>query len=332
MSNSFFTFHNLIGQAKAKELLKKAVARNKIGHAYLFRGPDGVGKKRTALTLAYFINCLSPDHQGACGRCSSCRKFHGKNHPDLLHIKPDGSMIKINQIRELKHALSFPPFEAKYRVVLLEDVHTMRREAANSLLKTLEEPPEGNLLVLTADEAAELLPTIVSRCRVIPFHALPYDQVTQILKADDEISDETAQTLTAVAEGSLGLAKLLHDKGLLSFRREVVDNILRFSPDQPEIVPLIFQLAEKAAGYKEQIKDLFGLLKIWLRDLILLKVGGPESMVISRDLASSWPTARERWSLMQLFDKLLQIDQAEKELQRNCNHTLVCEVLFLNLA
>jgi DNA polymerase-3 subunit delta' len=327
-----YTFANLIGQERAKSLLRKSIAHKRVGHAYLFRGPDGVGKKRCALTLAAYINCQSPTAGDLCGRCLSCRRFHSGNHPDLQIIQPDGAMIKINQIRGLKQLLTFPPLEAESRVIILEDVHTMRREAANSLLKTLEEPPPDNLLILTADQASELLPTIISRCQVIPFSPLPYGAITQsLMEHDGSLDKETADTLAAISEGSLGQAQLLQDQELLLHRRHIIEKLLTLAPQQPETVPVVFLLADRAAALKEHLFDLLDLLRIWLRDLMMLAAGGSISQIISHDLAVFMPAARERWSLQELSDKLRLINQAEKQLLRNCNRSLVCEVLFLNL-
>ncbi|MCK4839939.1 MAG: ATP-binding protein, partial [Desulfobulbaceae bacterium] len=161
MASDYFTIDSILGQEKAKKMLRRAVANNRLGHAYLFRGPVGVGKKTLARAFGNYLNCQNPtDSQDACTICQSCRKLKSGNQPDLLVIEPEGVSIKIKQIRELKHALTFPPFEAKYRIVLITDIHTMRREAANSLLKILEEPPVGNQLLLTGDEASAILPTI----------------------------------------------------------------------------------------------------------------------------------------------------------------------------
>jgi len=210
-------------------------------------------------------------------------------------------------------------------------VHAMRREAANSLLKTLEEPPPDNLLILTADQASEVLPTIVSRCQIIPFSSLPYEQVTRTLMSENGITEETAYALAAISEGSLGQARILADRQLLDCRRQIVEKLLSLSPRQPDAAAAVFQLAEIAAGLKEQLPDLFDLLRIWLRDLMYLTAGGAESHIISRDLTTSLPAARERWSLGELSDKLQFIGQAEKRLLRNCNRALVCEVLFLSM-
>lgn len=326
------SFHSLIGQEKAKTLLRRSFAAGKMSHAYLFRGPDGVGKKRAALTFAAYVNCLAPAGQDACGNCTACVKFKSGNHPDLTVIEPDGAAIKIGQVRDLKHRLTFPPFEARHRVVVLTDTHTMRREAANSLLKTLEEPPPDTILILTADQAVSVLPTIVSRCQVIPFFALPYERVAQVLAETEEgIDAESAATLAAVAEGSLGRAALLLRKKLLPFRREIVESLLRLPAKHPDTVETVFALAETAAQFKEHLPKLLDLLRIWVRDLMLQAAGAPEAQMNSRDLLDTFPTAAKRWTTEQLAEKLKRIETAERRLLRNCNRALVCEVLFFSL-
>ena len=141
MNTNYFTIDSVLGQEKAKKMLRRAVRGNRLSHAYLFRGPAGVGKKTLARAFGNYLNCQNPTNgQDACASCQSCHKLKSGNHPDLLVVEPEGVSIKIKQIRELKHALTFPPFEANYRIVLITDVHAMRREAANSLLKILEEP------------------------------------------------------------------------------------------------------------------------------------------------------------------------------------------------
>ncbi|MFH1019251.1 MAG: DNA polymerase III subunit delta', partial [Pseudomonadota bacterium] len=218
--NSPLSFAGIIGQDKAKKLLHRAVAQERLSHALLFKGPMGVGKKTCARTFAATLNCHSPAGHEPCGQCSSCRKFNAGSHPDFIVIEPDGAAIKINQVRELKKTLAVPPFEAKIRVVLLCEIHTMRREAANSLLKTLEEPPSQTMLILTADEAGGILPTILSRCQTVPFFPLPQTEVAKILALEAGIAPESGAALAAMAEGSLGRARLLLAKDLLGLRRE----------------------------------------------------------------------------------------------------------------
>lgn len=324
-------FACLLGHEKPKSLLREAAANNKMGHAYLFRGPDGVGKKRTALTLAASINCKNPQEHDACGRCVSCRKHFAGSHPDLLLVAPDGAAIKIGQIRELKHQLAFPPLEAAVRVVILEDIHTMRREAANSLLKTLEEPAPGNLLILTADLAGDVLPTILSRCQLIPFGPLAHEDMARVLMQEDGITEPLALTLAAVAEGSLGRARLLWQENLLGLRQELIEGLLLGGHDRAETITRVFRLSEKGAALKENIGELFALLRLWYRDLVLVAAGGPEGAIANKDLAFSLSAAAQRWSLAQVHAKLRRLDLAERQLLRNCSRTLVLETLFFDL-
>jgi DNA polymerase-3 subunit delta' len=324
-------FTSLIGHEKAKTLLREAVAHNKIAHAYLFRGPDGVGKKRAALALAAYLNCKKPEELDACGHCSSCRKYLSGNHPDLFIIQPEGKAIKIGQVRELKHQLTFPPLEAKVRVVILEDINTMRREAANSLLKTLEEPAPGNLLILTADQRGDILSTILSRCQLIPFGPLDPEDMVPVLQQENDMDDATALTLASVSEGSFGRARFLQQEDLLALRQEIIEELLLDQLNQEESVGRVFRLSEKAAGLKENINELLDLIRLWYRDILLLASGGPETSISNKDLLQSVEKASRSLNISQLHHKLQSLEKAEKQLHRNCSRALVLETLFFDL-
>jgi DNA polymerase-3 subunit delta' len=304
-----------------------------MAHAYLFRGPAGVGKKRAAHTLAALCNCLAPRDGDACTVCASCVKFAANSHPDLLELAPIKGIIKIDQVRALQKGLRFAPHEAKVRFVLLPDVHlTMqRKETANSLLKTLEEPPADTILVLTADESGKVLPTILSRCQVIPFFPLPCDEVAQTLATTDGMDLDTATALARVAEGSLGRARFLHDKGLLAERASIAATLCRCPAGSPASTGPILALADQAAARKDDLPELLSLLALWFRDLILLRMGAPDKHLTSPDLARLLPTAGERWSLPRLQRNLDLLRAARKQLSHNCRGALVCEVLFFAL-
>jgi len=325
-----FTIASVLGQDKAKKLLRRAVQGSRLGHAYLFRGPAGVGKKTLARAFGNYLNCQNPTaDQDACGLCRSCRKLKSGNHPDLLLVEPEGASIKIKQIRELKHALSFPPFEAAYRIIMIADVHTMRREAANSLLKIIEEPPPGNQLILTGDEAGEILPTIISRCQIIPFTGLDREVVAERLGSSG-IDRDAAAALAAITDGSLGRAAMLADSELLLTRRLIIDKLMEMEQADRAAAVTVFGLAEQAAALADRLPDLLDLLKLWFRDLIMLANYLPEE-IVNRDLPGLTDRDMPAWTTAELLDRLELFDRARRQLARNCNKSLVCEDLFFGL-
>ena len=315
-------YSEVIGHDKAKHLIARALRANRIPHAYLFRGPDGVGKKRFAHGVAMAINCRNRELETACGRCPSCRKYLSGNHPDLTLISPIKGTIRIEQIRALAGELSYPPFEAAMRVVILEDIQTMRREAANSLLKTLEEPPADNLIILTADSSREILPTLLSRCQVLPFAPLRHEHVSRVL-LDLGLPLETARLLVGFAEGSPGRALVFEKGEMVAVYREVVDLL-----DDPQLHPdrdlgPILSAAEKMAALKEDLPVFLGMLRSWFGKELHRTVGG--------GMVEGAAQPRKSWSSTELFATLQAISRAENELARNCSRNLVCEVLLFRL-
>lgn len=318
---------SILGQNKAVTLITRAIESGRLAHAYLFAGPDGVGKTTLALEMAALLLCQNPVNEGACHVCPSCQKLRTGNHPDLLRLKPDGASIKIDQIRSLKQALAYPPFESRLRVVVLEETQAMRREAANSLLKLLEEPPPGNLLILIGNTAGSLLDTIVSRCQLIPFTALSGETTTAIIRArKPELSAIDAQALAALADGCPGQALALDAEAVLTFYRQLLAALLTGGGSQASRVETALQLATELAQYREGLDTLFNLLRLFFKNA-MQAVMAPPGSTLTQELLQ----ARERWNLTQLSAKMAAIDLMEQALARNCNRTLAGEVLLLDL-
>ncbi|RUM46735.1 MAG: DNA polymerase III subunit delta' [Desulfocapsa sp.] len=314
----------LYGQKQAQKFISRSLAAERMAHAYLFQGPDGVGKQLFARKLAVVINCKNSNGLQSCGVCSSCRKMSSGSHPDFLSVSPEKGAIKIAQIRDLTKRLTFAPYEAKTRVVLVEDVHSMGQEAANALLKTLEEPPENNILILTADSAGNVLRTILSRCQTIPFYSLTAEETCRVLREQDaEIDRQTALLLARLGEGSPGKALLLHRKDLISLWESVTALLADAVCKRDAETGTVLLMAAKLAALKEDLIHFLGLLRLWLRDGLVAFYDGAE--------ASGTQKTRKEWNSQQYFAKLEAIDSAEKELSRNCNRTLVCEVLLFRL-
>ncbi len=213
------TFREILGQERIISYLKTAGQKGRLSHAYLFLGPEGVGKACTARALAAALNCLAPLKDGdACGACASCRRLAAGVHPDFLVIgpAPDSQQIKIGQIREFRRLTAYPPFGDGWRVALIKPGEAMNDEAANALLKTLEEPPERHLLALTARVEADLLPTVVSRCHKLAFVPLPAALVARELRERRGLAPPQARLLAALSGGSLGRALTLDPEAILA--------------------------------------------------------------------------------------------------------------------
>lgn len=315
-------YSDLLGQAKAKKILSRVLTGRRIPHAFMFRGPDGVGKSLFARGVAAAVNCRGSNTGRACGSCFSCRKFFSGNHPDFQLVSPEKVGIKIDTIREVCRGLSYPPFESTYRVVILEDVHAMRREAANSLLKSLEEPPAGNILILTADGSQHVLPTLLSRCQLVPFAPLSTEETSIILKKNG-IDDPTASLLASHADGSPGRGLLYHKTGMVELFSELIDFLINNESHPDTIVASQLLLANKIAALKEQMDEFFNLLRSWIRGMLLMEKAESPTDGGSRGVRN--------WSSSELFAKLEAIDKAEMAFKRNCNKSLVSEVLLFRL-
>ncbi len=330
-SSSPLCFRDVRGQQKAVRLITRALSSGRISHAYLLKGPDGVGKQLFARGVAASLNCHDTGNISVCGRCGSCLKFLSGSQPDFKVIRPDRGMIKINQLRDVAKILAYPPYESKYRVIVLEDVHTMRAEAANSLLKTLEEPPQDNVLMLTADASCDILSTMSSRCQMIPFFSLSAADTVAILRdKEPQLDEDTAMLLARLSEGSPGRALLLYKQDFIDLFRDVVRLLSDPGVDGDRDIERLFAAAGRLAGLKERLPLFLGLLRLWLRDRLFVLEKGTAGQPLP-DFAGGDVEMPKYWSFEALFAKLAAVDRAEDELRRNCNRNLVCEVLFMKL-
>ncbi|WP_446009773.1 DNA polymerase III subunit delta' [Candidatus Electrothrix sp.] len=320
-------FSAIIGQTKAIKLLTRALNSNRLAHGYLLVGPEGVGKSTTAHALAASLFCQTTATGSPCGYCSACIKFASGNHPDFLTIQPEGAGIKIQQIRELKKGLSFPPFEADMRIILVKDAQTMGREAGNSLLKILEEPPPNNLLLLVATDSEPLLDTIVSRCQVIPFQPLPPEQAIPIIQGNHpEFSADEVEAMAKLTGGCPGQAGTVYNDEVLHFHNKCTQALIAEYASQAEAFEEALYLAARLAELKEGLHQILDLLALSFKeDMISLLC--KEKPSFSGNISEK----REGWNLQRLSAMVEAIDLARRQLARNCNRALVCEVLLLEL-
>src|SRR4030067_955560 len=179
------SFKNVLGHSRPIELLKRAIQRDKIAHSYLFLGNEGIGKRWVALQFAKALNCRErrAEEGDACDKCLACRKIDEQLHPDVLVLEPEGpsQLIKVGARGQMQRDLAFRPYEGKRRVCILTTADRMAPEIPNTLLKTLEEPPLHTMIILLANSARQILPTILSRCQQIHFNPVPLSDFTKWL-------------------------------------------------------------------------------------------------------------------------------------------------------
>ncbi len=315
------------GQSRARRLLEHALSGERLAHAFLFAGPDGVGKTTTARQVAQIVLCRNTEAPRPCDSCRACIKFRSGNHPDFVSVGPDGAFIKIDQIRKLKEAVTYPPLEGR-RVILLQEVQTLRREAANSLLKLLEEPPPDNYFFLIGTSAQGILPTIASRCQVIPFTALPISDAADIIARESgDITPDEANMMAQLSEGCPGQALTMETGGLFELFQRFKNDLLQNYPNEEALVESALALAADLAELKESLPLLFRLFRVFYRDIIKIQLDPDGRQSAPAELLQ----ARELWNFEDLSAKMASIDLAERALAGNCNRGLCCEVLVMDL-
>lgn len=323
------SFAQILGQETAIAVLQNALRRQRIPHAYVFAGNEGVGKKLAALTLAKALNCreLADD---ACDRCVSCHKIAAGNHPDVSVIEPEGQFIKIDQIRALQKDVGYKPYEGKRKVYILDQAETLRTEAANALLKTLEEPSADALLILVTANVYALLPTVISRCQSVRFIALGVQKLTALLVQAKQLPPEQAQLIASLAEGCPGRALTMDTAATLA-KRDFVEQLLQTLSSGLRDVRILFAQAEQLVAQKTDVQEFLDILLVWYRDMSILQAQGDPALLANIDGVDRLAQAAEKLSMRQIQRLFEIVYQAKADLLRNANLQLTLEVMLISL-
>lgn len=321
------------GHEWAVEMLRQHILHDSVRHAYLFTGPPGLGRRTLALRFARALNCPQPPAPGeACGECKTCQQIERMQYPDLavVQAEKEGGVLKVEQVRAVRQSLALKPYQGKYRVALFLRFQEANPNAANALLKTLEEAPAHVVLVLTADNAELLLPTIVSRCETLRLRPLPVETAAARLEQSGA-DPETARLLAHVSGGRPGYAlRLLQDGEALEFRARRLDDLqslLRATRRER------FAYAEKLTDRRTEARERFReTLLVWLsfwRD-VLLRAAGSAAPPANPDRAAEIETLAAGLSLAGARRLVSGAEGAVEKLERNVNARLLAEVLLLD--
>ncbi len=287
----------------------------RMAHAYLFAGPQGIGKSETALSVAKLFNCeqvASGQQTQACEQCSPCLRIHSGNYPDI-HVLDcgDAESIKIAQVRELIARLQMRAFEAALKICIIKDIENMTPESSNALLKTLEEPSRDTLMILTTSVPEENLPTVVSRCHLIKFFSGSVPVVRQQLMDQLSLDASVAQCLAQFSQGSISKAKDLNGQKFFQYKNDVINNLILQESSDPYL--------KKILSDKPQLQVALTVLLSWFRDLLILKSGGGQKHLVHLDRYDELLTLESKYSFENVDGIIEEVVRALALLGENLN-------------
>lgn len=328
------------GHDTAVQTIQRSIAEGRVAHSWLIAGPPRVGKTTLALDLARAVNCVpSGDDIPPCGACGQCRRIASGIHPDIrvvgLETARSGrlrTLISIEQVRDVQRELTLLPYEGASRVVIFESAELFSEEAANSLLKTLEEPPDRVLILLLASDSASVLPTILSRCRQLRLRPLPASVIARFLTERKAVLPDDAREIAGLAAGRIGWAvEAAADPRLLERVSETLDGI------ETVIGAALadrFDYAERLAGRfsadRESVYDELDLWQSWWRDALLAGQNRTE-LVANVARLESVSAAADRLPAESVVAAIKAVRRAEFLLRRNVTPRLVIESMALAL-
>jgi len=319
----------VFGHDWAVEMLQQHVAHKTLRHAYLLTGPAGLGRRTLAIRLAQALNCQTPPAPGVpCCACRLCQQIEAGQQVDLMIVQAEneGGTLKVEQVREVTKFLSLKPYQSQYKIVIFLRFQEANANAQNALLKTLEEAPSYAVLLLTADNAEQLLPTIVSRCEILRLRPLAVEAVTGFL-ASRGLDEAQARLLAHLSGGRPGYAlRLSADEKTLAFRAEKLDDLKRLlSAKRRER----FQYAEKLAKDKDIFRQTLLLWLSYWRD-VLLKTSGAAAELTNIDRNEEIGNLTESVDLPLARALTTGLEQALDRLEKNVNARLLAEVTLMD--
>lgn len=321
-------FKDILGNERQKKILRKALQKDRIPNSMLFCGLEGVGKKSLALVLAKAMNC-EKKKDDACEVCSPCKAISRDNFPDVMVISPDGNIIKIDQIRILKQTAYLKPMVGQKRVFIVAEAEKMNEEAANSLLKILEEPPLFSHIILVTHNPDVIKPTIKSRCQILSFQPVSREDIEKIL-LEKGFGKERAKIIALLVGGNLKKALNLEWEEIQAKRAKAWELFLSLLKKE-KVATFLKNYVSSRSLMREELEEVLEIFSSFCRDLILIKEKSDIRLLMNPDYAEVFKKTENFLSLSKAMDYLEKIDYAFYAMQKNLNMNLLVTSLFSNL-
>ena len=326
-------FKQIVGHQKPVQILKNGIIYDRIHHAYLFSGKEGIGKKSAAIAFSKSLNC--PDlsqEQESCNRCSSCLKIDKNISPDFTIISPvsPGSRIKIDQIRTLKESIYWQPLQNRKKITIIDDADRMTIEASNALLKILEEPPEFAILILVTAFPDTILPTIQSRCYRISFKPLCIDDQREIVKRMLPLEEGKLDRILRLSGGSPGKAlRMAENNHVMTRQLKFISTMSEMKPG--DLFDCLFRPEKIFPDSKNDLQDLLEMLIYWYRDVLFLKIGLGHQSLFFREQASAIRKYASCYSLKKITSILDYLAEIPADLEKHINPNTLLENIFIQI-
>nr|AIA14614.1 Mur ligase family, glutamate ligase domain protein [uncultured bacterium] len=343
----------VVGNERTVAMLRNALRSGNLPHAYLFVGPEGVGKRTMALAFAMSLNCQAEPPSGQehpdvpCGICPSCSKILRGVHPDLMEVNlqkqaqmaGDGRSksgpakeLKIDIIRDMQSTVGLSPHSARYKIYVIGDADRMNEEASNCLLKTLEEPPPNTMLFLLASDESAVLPTISSRCFIVPVRTVPTPVVAQALEDYWGAEREQAQVLATLSGGRLGSAVgLLEDRESLNRRKRALEELsLLAGAPLSDRVNVATRLARMFTDARPELYEMLSTWEGWWRDVMVTSSSAAD-LAVNIDQLAALRSVASKQGTARAARAVALIQETRKQLQENVNPRLALEALAIGL-
>ena len=317
-------FQNIIGHEQNIEHLEKAIAEGMVSHAYIFNGEEGIGKMTVAKAFAKALLC---EQKHSCGHCQSCIQIDSMNHPDVIYVTHEKSVITVDDIRDqVNHTIAVKPYSSEYKIYMIDEADKMNVMAQNALLKTIEEPPEYAVIILLADNKDTFLETIRSRCIQLNFGPLKEEQVRDYIRKHYGENNSKEDLAAAYSMGNIGKAiKVMESQEFEEMKNRCLNMLAHIKEwNIHEIVLYLKQMDD----YKDRVFEFLDIITIFYRDILILKVTGLPNKTVFKDKYSLMRKQSVYLSFEGIDRIIKEVEKAKVRLNANVNFDVTLELLL----
>lgn len=322
-------FYSIIGQSEVLGSMKRLLSESRVGHAYIFTGPAGIGKKTIAQLFAGLLLCENPQPNATCGKCTACLLNENGSNPDYHRINTEDASIGVDLIREIQADVAIKPMYSRRKVYVIEDAGKMTDQAQNCLLKTFEEPPSYVVVILLASNYEMLLETIRSRAQRLNFRKYTYEQVYQAVAERYGRSSNLLELAAAYSDGNIGMALELAGSGEFTLLRnrvfELLSGVAKGRMDD------VLEFTAFMEENKDSVNLIMDIMLLYYRDLLVVCETGNENMLINSDKKDMIFNNVRIYRSTRVIDNIEAIEAVRRALKQNANYQLAIDNMLIKL-